>query len=121
MGDLRPLKRLGQAVATTVLLLVVGACSSDQGVIPLLHLTNGADRDVDVFLMHPDTGQESMFQEDIGVGETSEARSDVYPGASCSSLGVLVARDKGGIEVARRTGRICPGDAWTIEVSPPSP
>ena len=52
-----------------------------------------------------------MFQEDIGVGETSEARSDVYPGASCSSLGVLVARDKRGIEVARRTGRICPGDA----------
>ena len=79
-----------------------------------LILTNRADRDIDVFLMYPDTGQESILQKDIREGETSATRSDIYPGAACSSRGVLIARDKRGAEVARRTGLLCPGDTWVI-------
>ena len=118
MRDARSVTRLALGVATLFLLTAVGACSSDQGVLPLLNLTNSADRDVDVFLLYPDTGQDLMFQKDIRRGETSATRSDIYPQAACSSRGVLIARDKQGREVARRTGRLCPGDTWIIEARP---
>jgi hypothetical protein len=67
------------------------------------------------------TGDEFVYLKDLAPGETNGRGSDVYPGSACSSLGTLIAKDKAGVEIARREGRTCPGDTWVITVAAPSP
>jgi hypothetical protein len=107
---------------TAVLIAVLGlpAGCTDQNTL-VLHFRNETNKALDVFLLNPDTNQESAMQRDIRPNETTITRGDIFPGASCSSRGILIARDKQGNEIARHTGNTCPGETWVIEASGPSP
>ena len=106
----------GALVALVAVLALTTGCSDQTGNISL-HFTNATDGSLEVVLLNPATGSEYVMEPKIEPGTTSVTRSDVYPGGPCSDRGILVARDAHGIEVARRTGRICKGDTWVIEVS----
>ena len=102
-------------VLVTILALTTGCSDHTDSVY--LHFTNATQETIEVVLLNPSTRSEYVMQPKIEPGTTSVTRSDVYPGDTCSDRGILVARDANGIELARRTGRICKGDTWVIEVS----
>lgn len=99
-----------------MLVALIVACT-DQGV-RYLHFTNDTNGAVEVVLLNPATGSEYVMEPEIRSGTTSTTRSDVYPGDPCSDLGILIARDAAGAEIARRTGQICKGDTWIIGNAP---
>jgi hypothetical protein len=95
--------------------VVLGGCATDQGNPPPLTIRNDAPVAVELFLSWPD-GTESPLGivSGIGPGHTATVASVTWPGKDCSAAGILIARDRQGTEVARRSGRMCPGDAWVV-------
>jgi|tagenome__1003787_1003787.scaffolds.fasta_scaffold20412447_2 hypothetical protein len=107
---------LALPLAILAVVALVAGCSDQEGNV-YLHITNATGTPIEIVLLNPATGSEYVMEREINAGKTSTTRSDVYPGEDCSDRGILVARDTQGIEVGRRTGRICKGDAWVIASS----
>jgi hypothetical protein len=118
-----PLRERASSTARASLMMiaivvVVGGCSlfgTDQGNPPPLTIRNDASVAVALFLSWPD-GTESPLccVSGIGPGQAATVASVTYPGKDCSATAILIARDRQGTEIARRNGRMCPGDAWTV-------
>jgi hypothetical protein len=109
-------RRVAASFAIVAIVGLLASCSDQTGNV-YLHFTNATVVAIEVVLLYPDTGHEFVMEQEIKPGTTSVTRSDVYPANVCSDRGILIARDADGVELARRTGRICKGDVWVIDGS----
>ena len=101
--------RLGLSV---VCLVVVGACS-DAGWRGF-KVENETAGPVSVTAAR--NGSESMFAKDLQPGQYQPITG--FPGTQCVRM-LLVARDAGGVEVARSDQDVCLDQTWVIRTSTP--
>jgi hypothetical protein len=60
------------------------------------------------------TGTEGTITRSIGPGQSSS--DDAVAGGGCT-IGVLIARNETGVEIARRSEPLCLGETWSIVAS----
>jgi hypothetical protein len=107
----------GRRLASAAILLAVfvGGCNllpfgqSEAG-YKAVAFQNQTTETVDVVYLPP-TGVEAVIVHAIGPGQVGS--DDAVAGGKCT-IGVLIARNETGQEVARRTEPLCLGETWLI-------
>lgn len=97
-------------------LVLVAACSSDQGVVEV-RVHNGLGESIHIWA--EPTGRPEFdvsAGRDIQPGDGDVIRYGIFPGSTCAD-GVLIARAIDGQELARSSGQVCPGDSWEVDGS----
>jgi hypothetical protein len=93
---------------STVLAILVAGCT--EAGYDAVQFRNDTTQTISVVHEAP-TGQEAIIVHAIRPGQVGS--DDAVAGGHCT-IGVLIARDESGNEVARRTEPLCLGDTWSI-------
>jgi hypothetical protein len=91
-------------------LLMAGCSPWSEAGFETVSFRNDTAETVSVVFRSP-AGQEATIVHEIGPGQVGA--DDAVAGGRCT-IGVLIARNDAGVEVARRTEPLCLGDTWSI-------
>jgi hypothetical protein len=106
----RYLVATARTLSTFLAILVAGCTEAGYDAV---QFRNDTAQTVSVVYEAP-TGQEAIIVHGIRAGQVGS--DDAVAGGHCT-IGVLIARDESGREIARRTEPLCLGDTWSIVAS----